>query len=166
MKRSDRLGYVALILTVVLLGWVGWHEISGHRHDGGLCDICLRPLHSNTEVLVEIGGQRKEVCCIRCAITEMAQEKKPLKVLEASDYFSGRTVDPYAAWYVDGSRKVLCSHDQMRMDENKGTQQLRFDRCAPGAYAFANRADAEAFVAENGGVIRRLAEMAPGANSK
>ena len=166
MKRSDKLGYVALILTAVLLGWIGWHEVSARRHDAGLCDICLRPLHSNTEVLVEIGGKRKEVCCIRCAITEMAQEKRPLRVIEASDYVSGRKLDPYAAWYVDGSRKVLCSHDQMHMDDNKGSEQLRFDRCAPGAYAFANHADAEAFVRENGGVIRRLAEMVPRMNSK
>ena len=38
-----------------------------------------------------------------------------------------------------------------QMDEMKQAEQLAFDRCSPGTFAFATREDAEAFVAQNGG---------------
>lgn len=166
MKRADKIGYAVLMGLLVLLAGVGWHEISSRRHDAGLCDICLRPLHANTEVLVEIGGKRKFVCCARCAITEAAQERRPLEVIEVSDYVTSRKLDPKAAWYVDGSHKVLCSHDEVHMDDTKRSQQVEFDRCSPGAYEFANLVDAQSFVKENGGLIRSASEMFEGMKSK
>ena len=48
---------------------------------------------------------------------------------------------------------MACSHDAMHMDEMKHGEDLAFDRCSPGAFAFAKKEDAEAFVAQNGGQI-------------
>ncbi len=46
-----------------------------------------------------------------------------------------------------------------KMSEMKQMDQMSFDRCSPGTFAFADRKAAEAFVAENGGVIHDLAQL-------
>ena len=50
-------------------------------------------------------------------------------------------------------------HDMSRMDESKHAERLAFDRCSPGTFAFSDRKAAEAFVAQNGGVLRSLTEL-------
>jgi len=71
-------------------------------------------------------------------------------------------LDPQHAWFVDGSRVVACEHDMAKMGEMKQMDQMSFDRCSPGTFAFADRKAAEAFAAENGGVLHNLAEMVKG----
>jgi hypothetical protein len=117
------------------------------------CGYCLRPLHDNLRVTAEIDGKRAEVCCPHCAITEANQQHKPLKLIVVHDYTTGKTVTPENAWYVEGSRIMACQHDAMHMNEMKETQDLAFDRCSPGTFTFANRASAEAFIAQNGGSL-------------
>jgi hypothetical protein len=46
-----------------------------------------------------------------------------------------------------------------KMGEMKHADQMAFDRCSPGTFAFAERKVAESFVAENGGEIHDLAQM-------
>jgi hypothetical protein len=60
---------------------------------------------------------------------------------------------------VDGSRVVACTHDMTRMNEMKQVERTAFDRCSPGTFAFASHAEAEAFVAKNGGAVRSLNEL-------
>ena len=80
-------------------------------------------------------------------------------MIEVTDYHTGGKLNPEQAWYVDGSRIVACEHDMSKMDETKHAEQLAFDRCSPGTFAFRDRKAAEAFVAENGGVLRSLPEL-------
>jgi hypothetical protein len=47
----------------------------------------------------------------------------------------------------------------MRMDEMKHGEDLAFDRCSPGAFAFAKKEDAEAFIAQNGGQILSMEQL-------
>jgi nitrous oxide reductase accessory protein NosL len=47
-------------------------------------------------------------------------------------------------------------------DESKHAEHLAFDRCSPGAYAFARRQDAQAFARQNGGVVVQLQELMEG----
>jgi len=75
------------------------------------------------------------------------------------DYTSGKELDPKHAWYVNQSRAVACSHDGMRMDEMKHTETVTFDRCSPGAFAFARKEDAQAFIAQNGGQLLSLEQL-------
>jgi hypothetical protein len=75
------------------------------------------------------------------------------------DYVSGRELDPNQAWYVNGSRAIACSHDSMRMDEMKHTENVTFDRCSPGAFAFAKKEDAQNFIAQNGGQLLSLEQL-------
>jgi hypothetical protein len=68
-------------------------------------------------------------------------------------------VSPDGAWFVEDSRVIACEHDMSKMDESKHAEQLEFDRCSPGTFAFSDRKAAEEFVAGNGGVLRSLPEV-------
>ncbi|MGE5726172.1 MAG: hypothetical protein ACM34G_13405 [Acidobacteriota bacterium] len=161
MKRADKIGYVVLGGVLAVLLAAGW--FFGLRpHNGDVCDICQRQINPRARVTLEIGGKRKDACCARCAITEALQERRPVRLIRVTDYATGSALAPDQAWFVDGSRKVLCSHDQPMFDESKHAEHLAFDRCSPGAYAFARRQDAEAFVRENGGAILRLKQLMEG----
>lgn len=161
LKRAEKIGYFTLGAITVALLVVGWVEVFNHRQPA-VCDLCHRTIHANSRVIIEVDGKRKAVCCARCAVTEAAQERRPVRFIEVTDYSTGNRLKPEDAWFVDGSRKVLCDHDMAMMDESKHAQPLAFDRCSPGAYAFARREDADSFVHENGGVVLRLAQMMPG----
>ncbi len=129
------------------------------RRSAEWCSICQRHIKPEAHVVVEIGGKRRNVCCAHCALTEGRQENKPVRFIQVTDYRTGKGLDPQHAWFVDGSRVVACEHDMAKMGEMKRMDQMAFDRCSPGTFAFAERESAEAFVAENGGVVHNLAEM-------
>jgi hypothetical protein len=123
------------------------------------CTYCQRPLRANLSVTAEINGKRAEVCCAHCAITDANQQHKPLKLVSVRDYPTGSKIAPASAWYVEGSRANACEHDAMQMNEMKGMQDLEFDRCSPGTFAFASKANAEAFVGQNGGSLLSFQEL-------
>lgn len=151
------------LAAIALLAGAMWFQ---KNETETFCGFCHRPIHAETRVIAEVGGQRKTVCCARCAITESMQEDRPVRLLEVTDYASGRSVKPEQAYFVDGSRKVLCDHDAPLFDESKHVHPLAFDRCFPGTYAFARREDAAAFARENGGVVVRLQDLMRGVNSQ
>ncbi|MFI5247236.1 MAG: hypothetical protein ACHQWV_01625 [Nitrospirales bacterium] len=160
----------ALIPTAVgllLLGLIGlgyYHLMV--KQSEAFCGFCRRPIHANARVIAEIDGRREVVCCARCAMSEAYQEKKPVRLIEVTDFVSGNKPDPQRAYFVDGSRKVLCSHDTPMFDETKHVEPMTFDRCSPSAFAFARREDAEKFAKENGGIVLRLEEMLRGVDSQ
>jgi hypothetical protein len=82
-----------------------------------------------------------------------------VRLIEVTDYNDGRELNPEHAWFVDGSRIIACTHDMTRINEMKQTEQVQFDRCSPGTFAFASRSEADAFVTTNGGVVRDLKQM-------
>ena len=154
------------IAAVVLLVIVGALLIAGqwslHRRSEEICGICERHINRQAGVIAEIGGRRQRVCCAHCAVTEGRQEHKAVRLIEVTDYNSGHKLVPSQAWYVDGSRIVACTHDMTRVDEMKQVAHATFDRCSPGTFAFASRAEAEAFAANNGGIVRNMADMLAG----
>ena len=163
MKKGT---WIATAVLLAMAGLVG----AGYRlmvnREAAFCGFCHRSIHPNTKVIAEIDGRRRTVCCARCAISEAYQEKKPLRLIAVTDYVSGRSLSPEQAYLVDGSRKVLCAHDQAMIDDSKHVQQMTFDRCFPGTYAFAHREDAEAFARENGGRVLQLQELMQKVNSQ
>jgi nitrous oxide reductase accessory protein NosL len=116
--------------------------------------------------VVEIGGQRREACCPQCAVSESRQEHKPVRLISVRDYSTAKVIDPAQAYYVNHSRALACSHDAMHMDEMKHAYALKFDRCSPGAFAFAKKEEAEAFIAQNGGQILSMEQLLGGANTQ
>ncbi len=161
---AGKVSIAAIVLLVIIAGFLLAGQWSLHQHSTEVCGICRRHISPQAGVIAEVGGRRRHVCCAHCAITEGLQEHKPVRLIEVTDYNSGRKLDPAQAWYVDGSRVVVCMHDMTRMDEMKQVERAAFDRCSPGTLAFAGRAEADAFVAQNGGAIHNLQEMLAAVN--
>jgi len=155
--------YAAAVLVVIAGLFTGGYLLMNRRSEA-VCGFCQRHINPQARVVAEVGGRRRIVCCAHCAVTEARQEKKPLRLIEVTDYRTGKALNPEQAWYVDGSRIVACEHDMSKMDETKHSEQLAFDRCSPGTFAFLDRKSAEAFVAQNGGVLRQLPELLAEAN--
>jgi hypothetical protein len=147
---ARKVSIVVLLLAVAGLLIAG--EWSLHRRSQEFCNICSRRINPRAGAIAEIGGQRRHVCCAHCALTEGLQEHQPVRLIEVTEYSTGRKLDPQAAWYVDGSRITACTHET-RMNEMKQVPQALFDRCAPGTFAFASRRDADTFAAKNGGAV-------------
>jgi nitrous oxide reductase accessory protein NosL len=130
-----------------------------HRRTESVCGFCSRHVMPQARVVAEVGGRTTVACCVHCALTEARQEHKPLRLIEVTDYRTGAKLKPEQAWYVEGSRIVSCEHNLAKIDETKHAEQMAFDRCSPGTFAFRDRQAAAAFAAENGGVVRDLAEL-------
>lgn len=158
MSTQKKAGLAVFALVLIGLLAVGGYEWKQSRTSQA-CGFCQRPLHERLWVIAEIDGDRRRVCCPQCAVSESRQEHKPVRLVMVHDYASGKELDPKQAWYVNESRAVACSHDGMRMDEMKHSETLAFDRCSPGAFAFANKQDAEAFIAQNGGQLLKLEQL-------
>jgi hypothetical protein len=164
MKRKISISAFVLLLVVVALLLSGSWSV--HRHsEETTCGICARHINPQAGVIAEVGGVRHHVCCAHCAVTEGFQEHKPVKLIEVTDYSTGRKLDPTKAWYVDGSRVVACEHDMAHMSEAKQTAPSTFDRCSPGTFAFADQTQAKDFAAANGGMVRNMEEMLAGVNA-
>lgn len=158
--------WIATAVVLVMAGLVAvGYQVMANREDK-FCGFCHRSLHPNTKVVAEIDGRRRTVCCARCAINEAYQEKKSLRLVSVTDFVSGKDIDPKQAYFVEGSRRVLCTHDGAMVDESKHVQQMTYDRCFPGTYAFARREDAEAFERENGGTVLPLSKLLEGVSAQ
>lgn len=158
--------WLTTAVLVVLAGLVAaGYRLMANREET-FCGFCHRSIHANTKVIAEIDGRRRTVCCARCAISEAFQEKKPLRLIAVTDYVSSKSLNPEQAYFVDGSRKVLCAHDEAMVDQSKHVQEMTFDRCFPGTYAFAHREDAEAFIRENGGTVLQLPKLMQGVSAQ
>ena len=157
MKAKTIITACVLLVFLAVCGYA-WQRYILHPKPL-TCGYCLRPLHANLRVTAEIDGKRADVCCAHCAITEANQQHKPLKLITVRDYPTGDALQPEKAWFVEGSRVMACEHDAMHMNEMKETQDLAFDRCSPGTFAFADRSNAEAFVARSGGSVLSFQDL-------
>ncbi|MBZ5628823.1 MAG: hypothetical protein LAO06_08150 [Acidobacteriia bacterium] len=156
---ARKLSMAGIGLLVMVAGLLIAGEWSLHRQSYEVCNICSRRINPQAGVIAEIGSRRERVCCAHCVVTEGIQEHKRVRLIEVTDYSSGRKLDPRGAWYVEGSRIEACAHDMTRMNEMKQVEKTAFDRCSPGTFAFATRGEAEWFVAKNGGAVRSMEEL-------
>src|SRR5512145_2359377 len=113
MKRVS--GIIGSLVLVGLLGLAGYWFLRQTQPD--VCRICERPIHAQARAAVEANGKREAVCCVRCAFRHHEQKHVPVRLLEVTDYVSGRSLAPEAAFYVEGSRIVLCARHQPMLDE-------------------------------------------------
>ncbi len=151
-------GTIGLIAVLVLLGGA-WYFVS--QRSAKACPFSGREIHPQTRASVTIGGKKYEVCCVRCAIIEAQQTGKPLRVLKVADFESSKLIDPVSAWFVENSSVNLC----MRMApavESRGRESVyvrTFDRCSPSVLAFSSEQHARAFIAQHGGVMKRINDL-------
>jgi nitrous oxide reductase accessory protein NosL len=162
---ARKVSFAAIVLLVVVAGLLIAGRWTVRRSSEESCGICQRHINPQAGVIAEIGTRQVHVCCAHCAITEGLQEHKPVRLIQVTDYTTGRQLDPSRAWYVDGSRVVACTHDMSRMNEMKQSDVRAFDRCSPGTFAFASREAAETFVSKNGGTLHSMEEMLAGVNA-
>jgi hypothetical protein len=157
--------YSAIVLIVAAGLFAGGYLLMNRRSQME-CGFCQRQINAKAHVVAEVGGRRRDVCCTHCAVTEARQEKKPLRLIAVTDYPTGKLVSPEGAWFVEDSHVIACQHDMSKMDESKHMEQLAFDRCSPGTFAFSDRKAAEEFVDQNGGALRSLPEVLAEAQSQ
>lgn len=156
-KKVKATAYLLSGLILLALAAGGYWLLRRTQPD--TCTICRREIHAQSRALIAVNGKQERVCCVRCSLTYETQRHKPVRLLEVSDYVTTKPLDPNAAYYVEGSRIVLCERHEPILDETKQPHPRTFDRCEPSLYAFARREDAEAFARENGGVLVRLADF-------
>jgi hypothetical protein len=157
MSREKLVGFLLTGLVVAALAAGGYWLLQ--RTAPEICHICQRQIHAVARAVIAEDGKREPVCCARCAFTRQVQQHKPIRLVEVTDYISGRPLAPDAAYYVEGSRVILCERHEPLLDESKQPFARVFDRCVPSLYAFARREDAEAFAGREGGRVLRLAEL-------
>jgi len=145
------------ILLVAVVGVGGYWLL--RRTEPNVCRVCRRVVHREARAVMEADGQPEPVCCTRCALSLVRQQGKAVRLVEVVDYFSWQPLRPDAAFYVEGSRVILCEKHEPFLDDTKQAYDRIFDRCEPSIYAFAREQDARTFVAANGGRIRRLSEL-------
>src|ERR1700682_1554706 len=117
--------YSAVVLIVVAGLFAGGYLLMNRRSQTQ-CGFCRRHIDPKAHVVAEVGGQRRDVRCAHCAVTESRQEKKPLRLIEVTDYPTGKMLSPEGAWFVEDSRVITCQHDMCRMDESKQAEELKF----------------------------------------
>ena len=153
-KRVTLFVSVALVAALAAGGtWVL------QRTQPETCRVCQRAIHAEARAVIEVDGKREPVCCARCALTLQQQEHRPVRLVEVTDYVSRASLAPESAYFVEGSRVILCEKHEPLLDQTKHPYPRVFDRCVPSLYAFARREEAEAFAQENGGTVRRLPEV-------
>lgn len=163
MKNKAFIYVLGLLVAAGL--FAGGYQVVKERTEAS-CGICQRHINKRARVVAEIGGRKRVICCAHCARTEGQQENKPVHFIEVTDYPTGERLNPEQAWFVDGSRMMACEHKMAVTDETKRAEQMVFDRCSPGTFAFRDRGAADAFVAENGGTVMGLAEFMRGEQTK
>ncbi|MBI1750684.1 MAG: nitrous oxide reductase accessory protein NosL [Acidobacteria bacterium] len=157
MPKSVMSKTVMSIVVLALLTAGGYWLLQ--RTTPAECKVCRREIHAAARAVIEVDGKQEAVCCVRCAMTLDEQEQKPVRLVEVTDYIRRKALAPEDAFYVEGSRIVLCQSHEPHLDETKHAQSRVFDRCEPSVYAFARREEAEAFAAQNGGAVLRFAEL-------
>ena len=161
-KRNVILLLSAIALAGALLGGY-WFVL---RSQPELCAACQRHISEKSRAIVEVSGKREPVCCVRCGLTIKLQEHKPVRLIEVTDYTSGKSLAPDKAYYVEGSRVMLCEHHVELVDPAKLPYQVVFDRCMPSVFAFATQQEATAFASGNGGAVRTLSQITGEVESK
>jgi hypothetical protein len=150
------LGAVGVAGSLLMGYWFMLHK------EPGLCIACHRRINDRARAVVRVDGKTETVCCIRCGLTIERQEHREVRLVEVTDYNSGKPLRPDAAHYVEGSSVILCDHQHSSMvDPAKRPYEMVFDRCLPSIFAFASQEEAERFASSNGGsvlVLTRLVE--------
>lgn len=157
-QKTKALTFVLSGLFLAAIGAAGLWLLEKTKPE--VCMICERSIHARSRAVVVIDKKKVTVCCIRCGITHNFQVGKPGEVVEVTEFLSDRPIPPQEAFYVEGSQVSMCvPHDGALLDQTKHPYSRVFDRCEPSTYAFAMRADAEAFARKNGGKIFAWEEL-------
>ncbi len=157
MPKSKLATAFLSIVVLCAIGGGGFWLLQKTKPDE--CRICQRAIHAASRAVIEENGLREPVCCARCALTLANQKRRPIHFVEVTDYNTRKPLAPKDAFYVEGSRILLCESHEPLIDQTKRAEPRVFDRCEPSVYAFARRDEADAFAGANGGVVLSFSKL-------
>lgn len=154
-----RLMFAGATILALLIGLGGgaWYEL--RTRPPAFCEISGRPIHPDMATVVQVDGKKLYTCCPRCPLTLAVQTGKSVRIIEVTDYVTGRRLKASDAYFVDGSQVEMCSSPRLKSDESRTPYQRLFDRCSPSLLTFAGEEDARRFVNQYGGSIKRLDDL-------
>ena len=123
------------------------------------CYACRRAIHAHSRTIALDNGKRRTFCCPACALTEHAQEGKPVQIVELTAFLTGARLSPSGAFIVKGSNVNTCAHARELLDADKHPAELQYDRCSPSMLAFANRTSAVEFARTHGGEVLPFSQI-------
>ena len=156
-RKSASIGLAVLFAAVIGVGYAGWRIYRDSPSE--YCEFSARPVHTQTKAVALVNGEEKIFCCPACALTLRAQTGQSVKLLELTDYETGRSLVPEEAYVVRGSQINMCVTQHMLMEESKQAVPMDFDRCMPSLVAFARREAAEDFLRVQGGTLVSFQEL-------
>jgi nitrous oxide reductase accessory protein NosL len=132
MKTQPKLWLLVVLLQLFLVsGWVAAEERATCR----VCGMYIDQYQKSAAELVYKDGKKEYTCGVACMLREIedAGGISEFKSVQVHDWVSGKLVDAETATYVLGSKII--------------------PDMVPNYIAFANRDEAEAFVAKEGGEV-------------
>lgn len=163
VTRSTVILIVSAVTVTAALAVGYWFVL---RSQPELCSACHRQIDERSRAVVEVSDKTEEVCCVRCGLTIGRQEHQKVRLVEVTDYNSRKPLAPETAYYVEGSRVMVCEHHKELVDQSKRPYEVVFDRCMPSTFAFSRLQDADAFASNNGGKVLDLSQVIDEAESK
>jgi hypothetical protein len=121
--------------------------------DATECYACKRPIHEHSKTVAFENGHSRIFCCPACALSEHEQTGKPITITRLTSYLTGEPLTPESAYVVRGSDVNMCIRTQDIVSADKRPADLRYDRCAPSLYAFAQQSEATRVAKEHGGEV-------------
>ncbi len=157
-KKSSWVGGITVLAIAVALAYLGWRMLDPSVQDA--CGACGRPIHVHSQAVGTIEGSSQTFCCPACALTERRQSRQKVRVVELTDYQTGRRIEPEKAYIVRDSNLNLCMLHQVVVDDKKEARAVEFDRCSPSMIAFASPRGAARFIRRHGGVLVPFEQLA------
>lgn len=145
-------GLGLLFLVAGMVTWL-YHPPSAR------CPVCQRPIHANTHATARVESRQIELCCPQCVLALRQETGKDARFLEVSDFLTAGPLRPETAYYVEGSAVEVCRIPPRSRPGGGTLLERHSEPCAPNLLAFANEKRARAFMAENGGTLKRLKDL-------
>jgi hypothetical protein len=125
-----------------------------------VCAVCDRAECKGMAFRVTLeDGKVVETCCPRCALHYLETNHQQARVMEATDFATGRWMDATHAVYVSDSNMHPCTELNTLRDPQGCCMLKTYDRCLPSLVAFAANDEASAFQKNHGGQLVAFSEI-------
>jgi len=158
MKRRRWLVGMLGVVAASTIGYAGWRTF--RPGDQAVCYACKRPIHEHSKTVAFADARSRLFCCPACALSQQEQSGEPVIITRLTSFLSGEPLAPENAFVVRGSDVNMCIRDRGLIGADKRPAPLRFDRCSPSLYAFANPSEASQFARQHGGQVMLFREAA------
>jgi hypothetical protein len=129
----------------------------GHK----TCAVCQRDECTGLAFRVTLdNGKTVETCCPRCGLHYVEEAKQSARLMQATDYVTGKWLDAKLATFVSGSDVSHCASKEVRRDAQGCCLVKGYDRCLPSLIAFQSQEEAGKFLKEHGGTMVSFEKIA------